>query len=86
MNRAVPKVRRQNLLTKWLDTEPDVPEGRWYKRFSGMTIWGEGDLIKTFSSSRTVAEGRARPVANSVSRLTLVTWPLTEGCVAAILM
>lgn len=36
------------LLAKWLDKEPEVPEGLWYKRFSGMTVCGEGDLIKTF--------------------------------------
>ena len=36
------------LLAKWLDREPDVPEGQWYKRFSGMTVCGEGELIKTF--------------------------------------
>lgn len=36
------------LLAKWLDTEPDVPDGQWYKRFSGVTVCGEGELIKTF--------------------------------------
>jgi hypothetical protein len=36
------------LLAKWLDSEPEVPEGPWYKRFSGMTVCGEGELIKTF--------------------------------------
>ena len=36
------------LLAKWLDGEPEVPEGPWYKRFSGMTACGEGELIKTF--------------------------------------
>jgi len=36
------------LLAKWLDREPEVPEGQWYKRFSGMTVCGEGELIKTF--------------------------------------
>ncbi len=35
-------------LARWLDTEPDVPEGEWYRRFSGMTVCGEGELIKTF--------------------------------------
>ena len=35
------------LLAKWLDSEPEVPEGQWYKRFSGMTVCGEGELIKT---------------------------------------
>ena len=36
------------LLARWLDTEPDVPEGQWFKRFSGMTVCGEGALVKTF--------------------------------------
>jgi hypothetical protein len=36
------------LLAKWLDREPEVPEGQWYKRFSGMTVCGEGEWIKTF--------------------------------------
>jgi len=35
-------------LTTWLDTEPEVPEGQWFKRFTGMTVCGEGDLVKTF--------------------------------------
>ncbi len=36
------------LFARWLDTEPEVPEGAWYKRFSGMTVCGEGELVKTF--------------------------------------
>jgi hypothetical protein len=35
-------------LARWLDTEPEVPEGDWFKRFSGMTVCGEGEFIKTF--------------------------------------
>jgi hypothetical protein len=35
-------------LAEWLDTQPEVPTGRWFRRFPGMTICGEGDLIKTF--------------------------------------
>jgi hypothetical protein len=34
-------------LARWLDNEPEVPEGAWFKRFSGMTLCGEGELIKT---------------------------------------
>ena len=30
------------------DAEPEVPEGKWFKKFSGMTVCGEGELIKTF--------------------------------------
>ena len=36
------------LLAAWLDTRPSVPQGRWFKRFSGMTVCGEGELVKTF--------------------------------------
>ena len=35
------------LLAKWLDGEPEVPQGHWYKRFPGLTLCGESDLIKT---------------------------------------
>lgn len=36
------------LLVEWLDTEPEVPDGNWFKRFAGMTVCGEGELVKTF--------------------------------------
>ncbi len=32
----------------WLDTEPEVSEGRWFKRLPEMIVCGEGDLVKTF--------------------------------------
>ena len=32
----------------WLDTEPEVPDGRWFKRFSRICVCGEGALVKTF--------------------------------------
>jgi hypothetical protein len=44
-------------LAKWLDTEPEVPEGQWYKRFTGMTVCGEGKLIKTFLLPRQAPKG-----------------------------
>ena len=36
------------LLASWLDAEPEVPVGLWFKRFPGMTVCGEGEWIKTF--------------------------------------
>ena len=36
------------LLIQWLDTHPDVPSGNWFRRFPGMIVCGEGELIKTF--------------------------------------
>ncbi|MGH9345835.1 MAG: hypothetical protein ACRD26_01080 [Vicinamibacterales bacterium] len=46
------------VLAAWLDTEPDVPDGEWYKRFSGMTVCGEGELIKTFLLPGQSAKGQ----------------------------
>lgn len=42
----------------WLDIEPEVPEGRWFKRFSGMTVCGEGELVKTFLTPGQVPTGK----------------------------
>ena len=36
------------VLARWLDTEPEVPASRWFKKFPGFTVCGEGELIKTF--------------------------------------
>ena len=36
------------LLSDWLETNPEVPNGRWFKRFSGMIVCGKGELVKTF--------------------------------------
>lgn len=36
------------LLSRWLDANPEVPEGRWFKRFPEMIVCGEGELVKTF--------------------------------------
>lgn len=49
------------LLAKWLDSEPEVPEGQWYKRFSGMTVCGEGELIGTFLLPAQAPKGQHVP-------------------------
>jgi len=36
----------------WLSGNPTVPTVRWYKRFPGFTICGEGALVKTFLTPR----------------------------------
>ena len=45
------------LLVDWLDANPDVPDGKWFKRFPGMTVCGEGELVKTFLSPGQVPAG-----------------------------
>lgn len=46
------------LLAEWLDTQPEVPEGKWFKTFPGLTVCGEGELIKTFLSAGQAAMGK----------------------------
>jgi len=46
------------LLAKWLDGEPEVPQGQWYKRFSAMTVCGERELVKTFLLPGQAAKGQ----------------------------
>jgi len=46
------------LLADWLHTEPKVPDGRWFKKFSGMTVCGEGEPIKTFLEPGQLAAGK----------------------------
>jgi hypothetical protein len=46
------------LLANWLDTQPDVPAGKWFKRFPGMTVCGEGELVKTFLTPGQLAQGQ----------------------------
>jgi hypothetical protein len=59
-NRKIPASQLE-LLAKWLDDEPEVPEGQWYKRFSGMTVCGEGELIKAFLLSGQAPKGQRVP-------------------------
>jgi hypothetical protein len=35
-------------MIEWLDTQPEVPNGKWFKRFPGMVVCGENELVKTF--------------------------------------
>jgi hypothetical protein len=49
------------LLADWLQTEPEVPEGRWFKRFPGMTVCGEGELIRTFLQPGQAVTGQELP-------------------------
>ena len=45
------------LLADWLDAGPEVPEGKWFKKFPGMTVCGERELIKTFLQPGQIATG-----------------------------
>ena len=42
----------------WVLTDPEVPEGKWFKKFPGMRVCGEGELIKTFLQPGQIATGQ----------------------------
>ena len=44
-------------LETWLETNPEVPHGDWYKRFQEFTVCGEGELVKTFLTPGQYATG-----------------------------
>ncbi len=46
------------LLADWLAQEPDVPHDKWFKRFPGMIVCGEGELVKTFLGPGQVPDGK----------------------------
>ena len=54
--RQIP-VDQLGLLADWLATQPEVPEGKWFKRFPGMIVCGEGELIRTFLQAGQAALG-----------------------------
>jgi hypothetical protein len=58
------RIKRRNIsadqlgrLAGWLDAEPEVPDGRWFKHFSGLTVCGEGELIKAVLQAGQIATG-----------------------------
>ncbi|HYL47158.1 MAG TPA: hypothetical protein VEU52_09020 [Candidatus Limnocylindrales bacterium] len=46
-------------LKLWRESEPDAPEGEWYKDFGSFKICGEGKFPKTFLLKGQVAKGKA---------------------------
>ena len=47
--RAVPIENLQNL-AKWLETDPTVPSGRWFKPSASIIVCAEDDLVTTISA------------------------------------
>jgi len=39
-------------LRNWLDSNPEVPPGDWFKSFEHFSLCGRGELIKTLLSKR----------------------------------
>lgn len=50
--------RQLTMLSEWVASEPEVPAGRWFKRFPELIVCGEGELVKTFLRTGQVPNGR----------------------------
>ena len=44
-------------LKHWLESDPDVPQGKWFKRFKSGTLAGNGEQPSTFLSPGMAVEG-----------------------------
>jgi hypothetical protein len=45
-------------LKHWLESDAEVPEGPWFKRFRHFTLAGEGEMPKTFLTSDMIPKGK----------------------------
>ena len=45
-------------LKLWRESEPEAPEGLWYKDFGSLKVCGEGKYRKTFLLKGQAAKGR----------------------------
>lgn len=46
------------LLARWLDDDPEVPNGKWFKKFPSLTVCSEDEFIKTFLQPGQISEGK----------------------------
>lgn len=47
-----------NQLRIWIESQPNVPEGSWYKDFGSFKLCGEGKYPKTFLLAGQAATGQ----------------------------
>jgi hypothetical protein len=52
------KVEDLYALKLWRESEPEAPEGEWYKDFGSFKICGEGKFPKTFLLAGQAAKGK----------------------------
>jgi len=51
------------LLAAWLDTEPEIPTGACFKRFSAMTVGGEGGIGENRSPPGSTSAWAGNPIS-----------------------
>jgi hypothetical protein len=53
--------RQLRFMLRWVDAQPEVPNGRWFKRFPELIVCGEGEWVKTFLVPGQIADGEEVP-------------------------
>jgi hypothetical protein len=48
-----------NTLRLWIESNPEVPEGDWYKDFGSFKLCGQGSYPKTFLLRGQIAKGES---------------------------
>jgi len=56
MERHISKEALEQVLL-WVEENPTVPEGQWFKRFPDVTLCGKSELILTVLDPRKIAVG-----------------------------
>ena len=58
--RAERKITTEDLyrLKEWIESQPDAPDGPWFKDFGSFKICGEGKYPKTFLLRGQAAKGK----------------------------
>ena len=64
-----------NQLRLWIESQPEVPEGAWYKDFGSFKICGHGPYPKTF-----LLRGQPAPTLSGVSASTSWVRLLATRC------
>jgi hypothetical protein len=59
MNERAISITDLNQLRIWIESNPEVPEGDWYKDFNSFKICGHGSHPKTFLLASQTAKGTA---------------------------
>jgi hypothetical protein len=47
-----------NAFRTWIELDPEIPEGEWYKDFGTFKLAGEAALAKTFLTPGQAARGK----------------------------
>jgi hypothetical protein len=61
LDHLLDRIRSREISPEQLGELAQFPFGRWFKRFNGMTVCGEGELMKTFLLPGQAASGEALP-------------------------